>query len=138
MGESTEAVAWLRQQIEGDKERAEAAGGGAWHTGCRCDGDCRDYPDCDRVEGDDITIYNEGGHNSSQAVHIALHDPQDVIADAEATLTILDELTLLCLVGAAYPDEAGPESAAKMLRSLASAYRYRDGYAEHWGEPATR
>ena len=104
---------WLREQIEADLAIARAAidngaslqrGTGTWHVGhslcdgcpdagrCRAaaadpEGECR----CCAVAGDDILIYEEGGHTQAQAVHIARHDPRDVIADCEAKLAILDE-----------------------------------------------
>ena len=108
-----------------------------------------------RVEGDDITVYDEGGHDAGQALHIALHDPQDVIADCEAKLATLDEHTpdYLSMYGSPGPpqcktcitDRSGYEEhwegdpwPCLTLRLLARTYRHREGYADHWGVLAAK
>jgi hypothetical protein len=65
--------------------------GGNWKVDCRCPGAHAD--DCyeRRVEGDNITIYDEGGHDEDQARHIALNDPTYVLADIAAKRKILAE-----------------------------------------------
>jgi hypothetical protein len=134
MSSEDEAVAWLRAQAEGDKRMAEGLasyGSGAWSA----------------VKNDDLdyTIRDDGAPTLAladswreDAAHwIALHDPRDEIADCEAKLALIDELVDLRIVGIAYPDETGPEGAKVMLGILASAYRHREGYAEHWAASAT-
>jgi Family of unknown function (DUF6221) len=63
--------------------------GGHWATGCVCDGECRDRPECERVVGDNIRIYPEGGHDADQARHIAYWDPARVLAEVAAKRRIL-------------------------------------------------
>jgi len=97
------AMAWLRQQIEDDKAAAKVATAGPWHeNGMAIRGGPRSYA------------------------------PQDVIADCDAKLAILEE----------HPESnegAGCGGCqhwpwpCPTLRLLASAYRHRDGYAGHWG-----
>lgn len=144
-----EAVAWLRSQIEGDKAAAEAAhraGEGHWWRCTTSDVHGTNRPvgalyggqpaydaDGEVFGGTTIVVYDEGRPTDEQFAHIALHDPQDVIADCEAKLAILDECDLLLKVGIAYPDEAGPESATRIVRLMAQGYRHRDGYTQHWG-----
>ena len=75
-----------------------------------------------------------------QARHMALNDPQDVIARCEAELAILDLCTSAIEAGAIpdgatwSDDAAGAEVGTVVLRLLASGYRHREGYAEHWAE----
>ena len=85
-------VAFLYARLDEDEEAARNAGGLKWHTGCVCEDDCPGYPACERVEGDDITIYSEGGHDADQATHIARHDPDRVLREVEAKRAILDQL----------------------------------------------
>lgn len=88
-------------------------------------------PEADYQDPGCVVALAERGRR--QFDHIARHDPQDVIADCDAKLRLVGELTLLRLAGIAYPGEAGSEGAGVMLGVLASAYRHREGYAEHWG-----
>lgn len=69
------------------EELAREAGGGVWKVdhdchlftdGQTCNQNC-DCCTCCRVDGDDITIYNEGGHDPKQAEHIAANDPRTVM-----------------------------------------------------------
>ena len=72
--------------------------------------------------------------------HIRRHDPQDVIADCEAKLGLIeahDKPTHYCPLpalpskhGQLWTPEEGP---CWTLHLLARAYKHRDGYAEHWG-----
>ena len=98
------AVAWLRLQIEGDRDGARAASGewDAEHVRCEFE----DLPD-------------------EVFAHARRHDPQDVIADCEAKLDLLRMFWPL----PAY----GEMTARQVLGAVASAYRHRQGYAEHWG-----
>ncbi|WP_369862504.1 DUF6221 family protein [Amycolatopsis sp. BJA-103] len=43
------------------------------------------------VDGDSIRIYDEGGHDVDQALHIADNDPRFVLADVAAKRRILDD-----------------------------------------------
>lgn len=131
-----DAMAWLRQQIEGDKAAALAASwqerdGDRWHVW----GERSDRAWVIDDQGEEGFIVGEAPAADTEAIarHVAAHDPQDVIARCEAELAILDECQLLRLVGIAYPGEAGPESAEKISRLIASGYRHRPGWAEHWG-----
>ena len=131
-----EAIEWLRRQVQARLATAQEAisnGDGAWHTGCTCDHGCRDYPACEQVEGDDITIYNEGGHDSGQARHIAANDPQDTIARCEAELGILDVYDLWAAEPGGHPTmNAAACAVSDAVRHLASGYKHRDGYTQHW------
>ncbi|OLT24376.1 hypothetical protein BJF79_13620 [Actinomadura sp. CNU-125] len=77
------------------------------------------------------------------AAHIALHDPQDVIADADAKLAILDEhaTTKTYAVGEdmrrvridvceTCRNKRGVPCAT--VRLLAQGYRHRDGWRKEW------
>jgi Family of unknown function (DUF6221) len=163
-----DAVAWLRKQIEGDRDAAGLAGGADAEWSVRhdlCDEDCPDpCPKAGQcharlcwhaeVVGDNIHVYAEGGHDEHQAAHIALHDPQDVIADCEAKLAILEKHEVesepgkdlsgkptgrtaywcwTCDQDRDYLYIPHDQMGCDTIRALASAYRHRDGYAEHWG-----
>ena len=154
------AVAWLRQVIEGDKAAAVAATPGPW-----------------AFEGDDITddeLYSvhDGEHGDlvgqtvaftrhrqvANGEHMARHDPQNVVADCEAKLAILDEHYILtsndqneayeefsvyrfpshdCDFGCVcchYMAQGAVRNYGycRTVRHLASGYRHREGYAGHW------
>jgi len=130
-------VKWLRQQIKSNLGLARLAMGaeninaqwmevssGVLHTGPGTEADCWDgtWP-----MGD-----------SRLTRFIAAHDPQDVIADCEAKLDILDEHS-------AVADDPGHCGRCQnwvyampapwpctTLRRLASAYCHRPDYTEHW------
>jgi hypothetical protein len=84
--------------------------------------DCRD---------DDLPVALIGD-GRREVDHICRHDPRNVVARCEAELAILDECDLLLKVGIAFPDEAGVESAERIMRLIGAAYRHRDGYLEEW------
>jgi hypothetical protein len=85
-----EIMEFYAARLDEDESTAGHAGGHEWHTGCTCEGGvCRGYPACEQVEGDDITIYNEGGHDADQAAHIARHDPARVLREVEAGRELL-------------------------------------------------
>lgn len=99
MSEYEDLDAQLRTWLDEDRQLARWAAstrsgspGGHWKTGCSCDGECREHGDCERVEGDNITIYNEGGHDADQARHIARWDPATVLADIAGKVALLDAL----------------------------------------------
>lgn len=71
------------------------AGPGVWVTG-----DPR-FPGRDlEIRGDDMIIYDEGGHSLAHAVHIARHDPARVLRGVAA----MRELTAVALENAAMID----------------------------------
>ena len=94
---SEDLVAFLLARIAEDEQSAREAGElaqgdgvASWSVPCWADeahehGDDTDYGHnqcrCCRVEGDNITIYDEGGHDRSQALHIARWDPARVLAE---------------------------------------------------------
>jgi hypothetical protein len=109
--------------------------------------------------GDYIVVYDEGAPSGAQFEHIAANDPRDVIARCEAELAILDEHYILWTtdsneayeefsvvrIGGAdrdhgcvcchYYGQGGVKGygICRTVRAVASAYRHREGYAEHWG-----
>ncbi|HEY1668517.1 MAG TPA: DUF6221 family protein [Trebonia sp.] len=83
-------IEFINARLAEEEATARAAGGGTWRTGCYCEGPCTGWGGgCCRVEGDDIKIYDEGGHDASQADHIARHDPARVLREIEAKRAIL-------------------------------------------------
>jgi hypothetical protein len=174
-----EAVAWLRQQIESDLNRATMIPAGGYrpsewraelipddrlasltsaiaaHAGKVPDRDGEEDPelwaavfawekpvserDCPAEWGDDLPVaivqYGRNEH-----LHLAAYDPRFAAADCEAKLAIL----AACLPSAAAEravengdisteEYAGAEACGQViLRHLASAYRHRPGYTEHW------
>ena len=91
-------------------------------------------------------IYDEGTPSLGEARHIALNDPQDVIARCEAELAILDaheqdegwclycERNCKCDLGDDCVEDSWRAYPCPTVRLLASGYRHREGYAGHWGE----
>ena len=134
---------WLREQVKQRLETAKEAchgGEGNWWRRLRdlyVDGEpvpagalFEGEPEVDDPESGvflaEIVVYDEGRPSDEQFAHIALNDPQDVIARCEAELAILDA----CVRGI----RSGRALLAEEIRSLvASGYRHRPGYAEHWG-----
>ena len=133
------AVAWLRQVIEGDKAAAVAATPGPWAF------------EGDDITDDDLYSVHDGEHGDlvGQTVaftrdrqvengeHMARQNPLNVIADCEAKLAILDFCALAAVIAAAEPSLLGPAHSKAavlelVLRDLASGYRHREGYADHW------
>jgi Family of unknown function (DUF6221) len=115
-------AALIRQRLAEDEALARGAAqtrsgtpGGHWKTGCTCDGECREYGDCERVEGDNITIYDEGGHGVDQARHIARHDPARVLDQCGS---IGDALTDLERIHDRSPDPDSRASARAAINSL--------------------
>jgi len=101
-----------------------------------------------------VAIVNNGRRELD---HIRRHDPRDVVADCEAKLAILDEHERAVSAARARKDAyttwalgerlpprpvaVGPESKPIAgleiaIRHVASGYRHRQGYAEHWAQPA--
>jgi hypothetical protein len=133
----TEAVAWLRRQIEADlgEARALAAvpgvsavweelpGGGVLECGDGTDPDCWAYS------------WNVGDQRVTG--FIADRDPRSAIARCEAELAVLDEhaardADVGLMLG---PDRLRQREWAGLrlaVRLLAGGYRHRDGWAAHW------
>lgn len=158
-------VAWLRAQVEARlalaREASAPADGHWWRrwvdAGHFDDG--RPEPvgplwsgepvldaDGDVYGGAEIVVYDEGRPSDVQFGHIALNDPQDVIARCEAELAILDlhDQTRAIAVAAQLPHgelriqdymDAQRELCAlvEAVRLLAGGYRHWPGYAEVWG-----
>ena len=147
-----EAVKWLREQVTQRMETAKEAcheGEGNWWrrrqalyvdrepvpAGALFEG----TPEVDDPEHDiflaEIVVYDEGRPSDAQVAHMALNDPQDVIARCEAELAILAAYDEACKV-AEFPDEAGgfANGLDEAVKLLGSGYRHREGYAEHCGE----
>jgi hypothetical protein len=159
-----EAVKWLREQIGARLELAREAGreddtswrfdyqgrpvarivGAPWESSYG-DGtwNCDDPEDgCDEL--------SRAGTLTGE--HIALNDPQDVIARCEAELAILDEhgptnwtsygdtLCRRCrweegeLERDLENDTNWVVFPCRTVRLLASGYKHREGYAQHWGD----
>lgn len=141
-------VAWLRTQVEARKTAAKLAAreGGAWtqdgvHTG-----------NISSLGGQ--VVYDEGSPDEYQAAHIALNDPQDVIARCEAELAILDLYDRTLAIVRTPVDLRALAAEKPVIREmrardyldaerelcvlvpvvalLASGYRHRPGYREEW------
>jgi Family of unknown function (DUF6221) len=173
-----DAVAWLRKQIEGDRDAAQiiSSGGYAperWDTDPRGQVNPGEMPQAHSItllldpEADDpafprseywtaLYAWEKENHEPEDARvresdmpvvivnngrcelhHISRHDPVNVVADCEAKL---DLLRMCEPLSEAQADRQSNEVNAEhevwsglILRKLASAYRHRDGYAEHWG-----
>lgn len=141
-------VAWLREQIQADRQLALAAGGdgsGKW-AASRNDGMFlhHDGPHLKTGDGDDwIKQINIGvwlcddpaddceymrGRWMEQARHAERWDPEAVLADLDAKLRIVEmcESTL-------WEHEGGPDVVADVaLRLLAAPYAGRLGWSGTW------
>lgn len=97
---SDEIVAFIKAQLNLDGQLARDAGAtrsgkiASWWVDCGCPGKLADEhaDNCwDRhVEGDNIVIYDEGGHDEDQARHIARHDPARVLRQTAALRTVVE------------------------------------------------
>lgn len=126
-----EAVEWLREQVQARMATAKAASPGPWHAS---------------REPDEAVVYTthydpkgRQGYVTSatkreDAPFIAANDPQDVIARCEAELGILNLYRLWAAEDLNGNPALGAAACAvsDAVRHVASAYKYRDGYAEHW------
>jgi hypothetical protein len=77
-------------------------------------------------------LWEDGTRHTVVAAHINRHDPSRVLREVTAKREILAECSTLVIVGVAYPDEAGPESAARILQLLASVYSDHPDYQDKW------
>ena len=77
--------------------------------------------------------------DSSLARLMEANDPQDTIARCEAELAIIDEFTsrhqdAYLMLGPSIARQREWEGLRLAVRLLASGYRHREGYAQHWGQ----
>jgi Family of unknown function (DUF6221) len=90
-------TAFLAARLDEDEAAARAAigtpypvppglGHGVWAAGDPSTG----IQDKAAIYGDGMTIYDEGGHTTAQAAHIARHDPARVLLEVAAKRAILD------------------------------------------------
>ena len=80
------------QRIARDASSTRSGTIPAWRIDCPCGEVHADDCYARRIEGDNIVIYDEGGHDEDQARHIVRHDPQHVLARSATLLDVLDEL----------------------------------------------
>lgn len=134
---------FLLARIEEDEAVARAAirsGDGSWTAGEQPDPDGDVYDPCG-VYGDDLHIYDEGGHDENHAEHIARHDPARVLAECAAKRAIIaqaDEATGLDmsvdndrLIGSR--DEVmDPYCGDVILRVLAAVYASHPDFEQGW------
>jgi Family of unknown function (DUF6221) len=137
-----DAVAWLREQVTDRLEKARSATAGPWVVNAQTLSGFRvTAPDGSFIAAS-VRMWSDG---SPDAAQIALNDPPDTIDRCEAELAILDEhpphpgtdppRCETCLDSRLLSPEyweANPWP-CKTVRLVASAYRHRLGYAEHWG-----
>jgi hypothetical protein len=121
-----EMTAWLRAQVEADKAAAEAATPGEWAA---LDDGVMSIEDEDQWP----VGVTQSRRDREDRVHIAIHDPRDVVADCDAKLAILGRYERQA---AKYGENCMEEDRAWILASvvrlLASGYRHRDGWQEGW------
>jgi hypothetical protein len=97
---------------------------------------------CAKLDCDEITIYDEGGHSPEQARHIAYNDPCSVLAVVEAHRALLE--LHAPEVGSGYcsapcMDWGWTEAPAYIVwpcptvRALASAFKHLPGWQSDWG-----
>lgn len=121
-------VRFATRCLDEDEQLARGAGEGNWKLK-RPDS----YTPC-RIDGDDMIIYDEGGHTREQAAHIVRHGPEDVLADIEA------KRQLVTLHGNYYTDPClqnpclEPElyKPCLTLRLVATCYTRREGFQQAW------
>lgn len=131
----SDPVAWLRRQIEGGNAAAEqlAAVPGVSAAWTETTSGVLEAGD---GAADDPWGYTWAAGDSRLTRFIARHDPQDMIALAEAHLALLFEHggEHMCYSngqdGNTWDWWIGD---CRVMTTLASAYRHREGYAEHWG-----
>jgi hypothetical protein len=146
-----EAVGWLRQVIEGDLAEAKGLlskdwGDRAWavtacsDTGsgyCLCIVHQGEYKLPGEAQAPPIR-YIADAESPELAAWIAKHDLRSAIARCEAELAILDEHAEGWQIGDPLRDCQWETWPCRTLRLVASGYRHREGYAQHWGEVSPR
>ncbi|MFD5491599.1 DUF6221 family protein [Streptomyces sp. NPDC127091] len=86
----SEIADFLRARYAERRAIAEAArdgGEGRWHQD-----DPERYPGRIEDERGHPVVYDEGSPSEEQAAHIVANDPEDVIADLDAKLALVDDL----------------------------------------------
>lgn len=79
----TDLAGRLGEALDRAEQQTRSAmhlGDGKWRVDHGYGKPCPDECGCCRVEGAEITIYDEGGHDEHQAAHIAAWDPKRVLA----------------------------------------------------------
>lgn len=140
-----ERIAWLRATIEDDLAAAVKATAGPWSYNpgkIWLDGEA--FETFDRSKGEEfvghggpspyrgcVAATGPAGHPQSMAdaMHIALHDPRDVIADCEAKLAIIRLLEPQLKSLAA---QHGYTKAATTIMLMAQGYQHRPGFPAEW------
>ena len=146
-----EAVAWLRRAVLARLEIARKADTGEqWEADRHYDGlytvdlkpgdgmvpDGQDWQDAQAGMKDACSYENPRFLTMFifHAQHVAANDPPDTIARCEAELGILDLHALWAAGPSAHPAMGAAACAVSdAVRHVARAYRYWEGYAEHWG-----
>ena len=77
-----------------------------------------------RIEGVGIIIYDEGGHDREQALHVARHDPARVLAECDAKKAIVELFSSR--------DEAWAATRDVLFELLALPYNSHPDYQESW------
>lgn len=136
-----EAIGWLRGQVEARLlvARSTAAyGSGHWAPTKNDDFDWTIH-DAGDVMPREAALADLWGE--APAVFIADNDPQDVIARCEAELAIITRCEAVLEAFASPADRLWPDVTRRerthsraTVHDIASGYRHRDGYTQHWGE----
>ncbi len=131
MTHTPDLAAWLGAQLDDDEQVARAAmphpsDDGRWEAGT-------DNWSAERIDGDGITIYAEGGHTAEQSKHIALWDPARALAEVEAKRRIL----AVCVADLAQRGEGALSGEVDrptwdVLLFLAQPFADRPGFRPEW------
>lgn len=141
-----ELVAWLRGVLDDIEAAAKAATPGPWGAQPGGQGtfdnewevvsDAHEPPEPGHYVV--YTGYEGGGASSEQnALHIARHDPRQVLEDVRMKRDLLDEYEAV-----AHLDTEGPElgyahgrtvGLGEAVKTIAAAYRHRPGWRDSWG-----
>ena len=89
-------LTWLNGVLDQVEATAKAAipdgGRGEWPWDCPHEGMQHKPPShdlCAGIDGDEIRVFDDGGHSVAQAKHIVTHDPAAVLADIAAKRAIV-------------------------------------------------
>lgn len=117
-------IARLREAIDATEQLARRAGSNTWTV----------RPGARYIEGDDIVIYDEGGHTSDQAAHIVRHAPAAVLRRCEADRRILTRHKPV----AEYPAPHPPSCDACLQPGYIGVEYSADWAAQDWPCPEIR
>jgi Family of unknown function (DUF6221) len=129
------AVAWLREQVQARKARAQVAlnDRGEWSVARNADFDYTVFPRRPTTPGDAVA----DAWREDIAVFIAANDPRQIIADCEKDLAILERYRAatedFTHVTENVWEFSRRETLEGVVELVASGYKYWPGYAEHWG-----